>query len=387
MTLIIDFGKADRDQGCHWLKPSRDRATLERLFRDHGSRLVLGPIFDQNPASLPADFDSSKVEGMMLGLAVGDALGNTSEGQMPSLRWERYGEIRDYLPNWYAENRPVGMPSDDTQLAFWTLEQILKDGVFDAGRVGERFTRGQIFGIGSTVKKFLRNYKSGLPWDQCGVASAGNGALMRIAPVLIPHLKAPTSGLWVDAALAAMLTHNDAGSTAACVAFVSMLWELLAMDSPPEPQWWLDAYVRTASELEDDTRYEPRSAGVEQYRGPIWQFVQQRVGAAYQREASVLDACNSWYSGAYLLETVPTVIYILMRHGHNPEEAIVRAVNDTKDNDTVAAIVGAAVGALHGRNGLPARWIENLSGRTTDSDDGRVFELLEAARMKWWQPA
>ena len=56
----------------------------------------------------------------------------------------------------------------------------------------------------------------------------------------------------------------------------------------------------------------------------------------------------------------------------------------TKDNDTVAAIVGSAVGALHGRNGLPARWIENLLGRTTDSDDGRVFELLEAARVKWW---
>jgi ADP-ribosyl-[dinitrogen reductase] hydrolase len=75
---------------------------------------------------------------------------------------------------------------------------------------------------------------------------------------------------------------------------------------------------------------------------------------------------NAWYSGAYLLETVPTVIYILMRHGHDPEEAIVRAVNDTKDNDTVAAIVGAAVGALHGRSGLPARWIDNLLGRTTE---------------------
>jgi ADP-ribosyl-[dinitrogen reductase] hydrolase len=84
------------------------------------------------------------------------------------------------------------------------------------------------------------------------------------------------------------------------------------------------------------------------------------------------------------LETVPTVIYILMRHGHEPEEAIVRAVNDTKDNDTVAAIVGAAVGALHGRGGLPARWIYNLLGRTTASDDGQVFGLLEKARQKWW---
>jgi len=76
-------------------------------------------------------------------------------------------------------------------------------------------------------------------------------------------------------------------------------------------------------------------------------------------------------------KTVPTVLYLLMRHGRDPEEAIVRAVNDTKDNDTIAAIVGAAVGALHGAGALPARWRDGLLGRTTADDDGRVFELLD----------
>ena len=61
----------------------------------------------------------------------------------------------------------------------------------------------------------------------------------------------------------------------------------------------------------------------------------------------------------------------------------IRAVNDTKDNDTIAAIVGAAVGALHGKARLPNRWIKNLSGRTTDCDDGRIFDLLALARRKW----
>lgn len=58
--------------------------------------------------------------------------------------------------------------------------------------------------------------------------------------------------------------------------------------------------------------------------------------------------------------------------------------HDTKDNDTVVAIVGAAVGALHGKRGLPVRWIEGLTGRTGDDDDGRVFELLDEARALWW---
>jgi ADP-ribosylglycohydrolase len=73
-----------------------------------------------------------------------------------------------------------------------------------------------------------------------------------------------------------------------------------------------------------------------------------------------------------------------MRHGHDPEEAIVRAVNDTKDNDTIAAIVGAAMGALHGKSELPQRWITRLLGRTTGGDNGRVFALLDAARRTWW---
>ncbi len=73
-----------------------------------------------------------------------------------------------------------------------------------------------------------------------------------------------------------------------------------------------------------------------------------------------------------------------MKHGHNTEEAIVRAVNDTRDNDTIAAIVGAAVGALHGKKGIPPRWISNLSGRTAEDDDGKVFQLMDKAKALWW---
>jgi ADP-ribosylglycohydrolase len=76
---------------------------------------------------------------------------------------------------------------------------------------------------------------------------------------------------------------------------------------------------------------------------------------------------------------VPTVLHILARHGHDPEEAIVRAVNDTRDNDTVAAIVGAAVGALHGYSALPERWRAGLLGRTERDDDGRYFQIVDAA--------
>jgi ADP-ribosylglycohydrolase len=72
-----------------------------------------------------------------------------------------------------------------------------------------------------------------------------------------------------------------------------------------------------------------------------------------------------------------------MKHGRDLEEAIVRAVNDTWDNDTTAAIIGAAVGALHGKRAIPERWLKNLLGRTSYTDDGRVFGLLKEAGGMW----
>jgi ADP-ribosylglycohydrolase len=107
------------------------------------------------------------------------------------------------------------------------------------------------------------------------------------------------------------------------------------------------------------------------------------VNDAMARQLTSRQACDAFYSGAYLLETLPCVIYILASFGHDPEQAIIRAVNDTRDNDTVAAIVGAAVGALHGAKALPSRWVEGLTGRTGESDDGRMCDLIETAAEKF----
>jgi ADP-ribosylglycohydrolase len=354
---------------------SSNRQLLEGLAASGGIRVRLGSTFSGMPRELPAGFDFGRIEGMMLGLAIGDALGNTTESCLPSER-RVHGEIRDYVGD-------RGYPSDDSQLAFWTLEQLAADRGFVPERVARRFSQGHIFGIGRTVRQFLAALKGGSPWQQCGQHSAGNGALMRIAPVLIPHLRAPSPELWADAALCAMITHNDSVAIASAVAFVALLWELLAIDAPPTPEWWLSRFVAVLRDLECGDSNKARSPQLADFQGPLWNLLEQELPRAHDQNLPVLQACSRWYSGAYLLETVPCVLYTLMRHGDKPEEAIVRAVNDTWDNDTVAAIVGAAVGALHGRAGLPHRWVEALSGRTTADDDGRMFELLAAARDLW----
>jgi len=367
-----------------------NRETLEELFAGGMIEIRRSGLFNRSPGPLPLDFDFDRIEGMMLGLAVGDALGITTEGMLPEQRRRHYGEIRNYLPNRYVRlgpgERPRGYPSDDTQLAFWTLEQLISDRDLKPEHVARRFSRERIFGIGSAVSGFVRAFRRGTEWWRAGQPSAGNGALMRIAPVLIPHLCRPSPELWVDTALCAMITHNDSASISACLAFVQLLWELLRRNDPPEPSWWVREYVAVARELETGESYHPRGGAYPGYAGPLWRFVSETVPEAWEQGLSVLEACNRWYSGAYLLETIPSVLYILMKHGHDFEQAVVRAVNDTRDNDTIAAIVGAAAGALHGRRSIPRRWIENLSGRTTDRDDGRVFELLERAAALWASP-
>ena len=360
----------------------RDNRPLMATLLDAGAIPVQrGALFDEEPRPIASAAD--RVEGMMLGLAIGDALSRSTEGRTPARRRQMMdGDVRDYTVGRRAKEA-VGVPSDDTQLAFWTLECLNRDGGFDPDSVARCFSRRKIDGMGQTVSKFRRSFKAGTPWHECGPESAGNGALMRIAPILIPHLSAPSTALWADALLASTLTHRDVASNASCVAFVAMLWDLMGQTEAPEPIWWLDRFLELAKPLETDAVYRPRGGAFEDFEGPLTDYVLRGIASASKRGLPCHRACDEWYSGAYLLETVPSVLYVLMRHGHDLEEAIVRAVNDTKDNDTIAAIVGAAVGALHGRKAIPQRWIDGLTGRTTDDDDGRVFELLDEARSAW----
>ncbi len=360
-------------------------ALLDELLAQGKIRICDSQLFHKTPPQLPPDFDFAKVEGMLLGAAIGDALGATSEGMSPLDRQKQYGEIRDYIPGRHSKYQAVGVPTDDTQLTFWTLEQLILDGGLIPDNLARHFCKHHIRGIGLTTREFVSNYKDKhIPWYEAGLDSLGNGALMRIAPIVVPYLENPHPSMYADAVLDTTITHNAFANTATCVAFVDILWSLLSMKSPPEAYWWVETYCSIAENLEGNAQYRPHAFHHTSYKGSLWQFTHKVVTDALRRNLTVLEACNEWGSGANLFETVPSVLYILARHAENGEAAIIRAVNDTKDNDTVAAIVGAAVGALHGLKCIPARWIQGLTGRTRSGDDGKVFKLILMAKRKFW---
>lgn len=129
------------------------------LFEHDIINVERSALFDTEPVRLRPAVDFDLIEGMLLGLAIGDSLGNTSESMFPRERRQVHGEIRDYLPNRYVDGRAVGLPSDDSQLAFWTLEQMLDDGRLVVEEVARRFASRQIFGIGQAVSEFVYNYR------------------------------------------------------------------------------------------------------------------------------------------------------------------------------------------------------------------------------------
>jgi len=346
--------------------------------------LATPPRTHASPARWP------RVEGMLLGLAVGEALAHPTTGMTPARRSRRFGLLRDYLPNPHAEGKAAGTPAAATQLAFRTLAHLLEEGGLVPEQLARRLVSGRIFGLGATLRSFVQQYGHGTrPWYDCTVESAGGGALVRVAPVLLPHLRHahtyPSAELWADALLAATLTHNSGAANAASLAFTALLWDLLGMASPPPGHWYFERFLTVLSRVEPPTLYRARSKAraIDGFHGTLGTFLARYVETAWQEQMSVADACEWWYSSAYILEAVPSALYILMRHGHDPEEALVQAVNETWANDLIAALVGAAVGALHGSAALPARWRSGLTGRLNAADDGALHALLAQAQTMW----
>tara|TARA_B100000609_G_C16992156_1_gene319280 strand:- start:148 stop:669 length:522 start_codon:yes stop_codon:yes gene_type:complete len=165
------------------------------------------------------------------------------------------------------------------------------------------------------------------------------------------------------------------------VAFVDLLFTLLHADGPPEPSWILNRWSAVVKAFEPDLVYAPRGAACVQ--APTWRAAQVDVRRAIEGGLPTLTALGRWHSGAYLLETVPTVLLLLARYADDPEEAVIRAVNDTKDNDSIAAIVGAAMGALYGSKAWPARWVKGLTGRLDGEDDGAMQAVITQAKARF----
>ena len=85
---------------------TKQERMLKELVAAHKIRMCWSSKIMESSISAGAQsISEDRVRGMLIALAIGDSLGNTTEAQLPSERRQERGEIRDYLPNWFADQR------------------------------------------------------------------------------------------------------------------------------------------------------------------------------------------------------------------------------------------------------------------------------------------
>ena len=73
-----------------------------------------------------------------------------------------------------------------------------------------------------------------------------------------------------------------------------------------------------------------------------------------------------------MADAVACVLWAFSNHWQDPERCIAETVALGGDTDTLGAMAGAIVGALHGTHWLPSRWYENMENEGAFGRDGSI---------------
>lgn len=294
---------------------------------------------------------TDRIEGVLLGAACGDALGVPYEfGSAPLRR----GEVPRMIGGGLGPYAP-GEWSDDTQMAVVIARVAAEQGLRDTAAL-DAVVRGWVgwlrdgaTDVGNQTSVVLGEVAADLDAphaaERARLASyalhaqtgrtAGNGSLMRTAPVALAFLDDPAA-LTDRARAISSLTHADPLAGDACVLWCHAIRRAVLDGAMPD----LAALV---VELPADRR--------DQWAGWITD-AERRTPSAFAPNGYVVTALQAAWSA--------------IRHpaGDGPPlvASLVAAVHAGDDTDTVAAIAGALLGAVHGASALPADWLEAVHG-------------------------
>lgn len=292
------------------------------------------PISEAQPATAPDDIKDRAI-GSLLGLAVGDAVGTTLEFKTRG----SFDSIDDMVGGGPFRLKP-GQWTDDTSMALALAESLLdKDGI-DERDLMSRFVEwrdegrysctGRCFDIGLTTRAALDRWlRTAAPIaGSTDPRAAGNGSLMRLAPVAVRYWK-DLESLRDAAARQSRTTHAAAEAVDACVAFAEVLADAIA----GEPR---------------SNVLRPRH---QRYAGKIASIMN---GSWRGKRSSDIE------TGGYVAHTLEAAIWCVARTA-DFRDAILLAANLGNDADTTAAVAGQLAGALYGAAGIPRKWVERVA--------------------------
>jgi ADP-ribosyl-[dinitrogen reductase] hydrolase len=280
-----------------------------------------------------------RLTGTLLGTALGDALGLATEGLSPARIRRHFGSVDEFR----LFGR-TGFVSDDTEQAALVAQSLARH-PDDADRCAADFRRALVgwflrlpWGIGrATLISCLR---SAVGLRPSGVRSAGNGAAMRAAVMGVFFRDEPELRERFGRALAEV-THLDARAVAGAL-FVAELAAGCASAAPGvSPLELFDAARATVAE-------------------PSLAAALAVARDLAEHGASVADAAQRLGTTGFVLHTVPFAAFCLLRSGSNPASAISESISAGGDTDSIAAILGAWLGARYGETGLPQELIDRI---------------------------
>ncbi len=282
--------------------------------------------------------------GCLLGLACGDAVGTTVEFKPRG----SFAPLDDMVGGGPFGLRP-GQWTDDTSMALCLAASLLEQGGFDAKDQMDRYVRwwqegymsstGRCFDIGVTTSAALSRYlRTGNPFAGSKDRNqAGNGSLMRLAPVPLFYYPDEQAAIRF-AADSSRTTHAAAEAVDGCRLFAAMLARALAGAAKEEILFGLAAAFGTG-----DGQAEPLEPAI------------AAIAAGAYRDKSAAQIQGS----GYVVSSLEAALWCFWRTG-DYRSAILAAANLGDDADTTAAICGQIAGAYYGAAAIPAEWRSRL---------------------------
>lgn len=327
----------------------------------------------------------------MIGLAVGDAIGAPVEGLKGGHIRQLYGELDSYVDSEIAWSkkphrwRAPGLYSDDTQQAMALADTLVKCRGFEAkyfarlladmakADTGAKF--GAHRGTGKNFRASVRALMDGADPSESGQPSAGIGAMMRAAPCGL-YFAGDTEAVVRSAIEQGLVTHRDPRALVMAAALAQAVSLSVTGEwDKSKPDARIGQVVEVVEEAErlverdfihmipvacmgrlgmaaSAIRLLPRLPELPQ---PQMAF-RQIVAEANRQfpEHKITEPGQGFVMAGGL-----SALFIALT-ATDFEDAVKRAVHLGKDTDTMAAIVGAVLGARNGEDAIPKKWRQGL---------------------------
>ena len=297
-----------------------------------------------------------RFRGSAMGTFVGDALGRVVEG------WPAHAIRRSFG---ILEEMVDGIYTDDTEMMMGIMESLCEVEGFDPSLTARKFLRNfnPTRGYGGRIYGVMDRLRKGVPWNEVGTDSWGNGSAMRIAPIGFFFYDDPVK-LREAAIQSSIITHKHSKGIAGAVAqatAVGIATRKGLKGGTIEVGEFIDLIIENAGEIDQEMLRELER--IKEIEGGDLSTTIGAISSHFYCDVSAIGAVP------------PAIASFLLTKSF--KESVVVAVNCGGDTDTLGAMAGAIAGAYYGYSQLPKEWLVPLE----NEGKGRDYILSLADRL------